>query len=78
MLKYVRGSTLVRLLFLIYIMFLQKTLLPMLFADGISLFSGQDTQTPANDINKGLEIISNWAFHWKINFNSFIILIPIM
>ena len=47
----------------------------MLFADGTS---AQDTQTPANDINKDLEIISNWAFHSKMNFNSFIILILIM
>ena len=42
----------------------------MLFADDTSLFSVvHDTQTFANDLNKDLEIINNWAFQWKINFN---------
>ena len=37
----------------------------MLFADDTSWFSlVHDTQTSANDFNKGLEIINNWAFQW--------------
>ena len=28
-----------------------------------------DTQTSANDLNKDLKIINNWAFQWKTNFN---------
>ena len=28
-----------------------------------------DTQLSANDLNKDLEIINNWTFQWKINFN---------
>ena len=28
-----------------------------------------DTQTSANDLNKDLKIINNWAFQWKMNFN---------
>ena len=41
-----------------------------LFADDTSLFSVvHDTQTSANDLNKDLKIINNWAFQWKMNFN---------
>ena len=41
-----------------------------LFADDTSLFSvAHDTQTSANDLNKDLKIINNWAFRWKMNFN---------
>ena len=40
-----------------------------LFADNTLLFSvAHDTQTSANDLNKDLEIINNWAFQWKMNF----------
>ena len=42
-----------------------------LFPDDTSLFSVvHDTQTSANDLNKDFKIINNWAFQWKINFNS--------
>ena len=41
-----------------------------LFADDTFLFSViHDTQTSVNDLNKDLEIINNWAFQWKMNFN---------
>ena len=41
-----------------------------LFADDASLFFVfHDSQTSANDLNKDLEIIHNWAFQWKMNFN---------
>ena len=41
-----------------------------LFADDTSLFPVvYDTQTSVNDLNKDLEIINNWAFQWKMNFN---------
>ena len=50
-------------------MILLKASLPM-FVDGTSLFSVvHDTETSANDLNKDLEIINNWTFQWKINFN---------
>ena len=43
---------------------------PKLFADNTSLFSVvQDNQASANDLNKDLEIINNWAFQQKIKFN---------
>ena len=28
-----------------------------------------DTQASANDPNKDLQIINNWTFQWKMNFN---------
>ena len=41
-----------------------------LFADNTLLFSvAHDTQTSANDLNKDLEIINNWALQWEMNFN---------
>ena len=41
-----------------------------LFADDTSLFSViHDSQTSANVLNKDLEMIHNWAFQWKMNFN---------
>ena len=41
-----------------------------MFADDTSLFSVvHDSQTSANDLNKDLEIINNWTFQWKMNFN---------
>ena len=44
-----------------------------LCADDTSLFSVvHDTQTSAYDLNKGLEIINNWAFQWKMNFNPYL------
>ena len=42
-----------------------------LFSDDTSLFSVvHDTQTSVNDINKDLKIMNNWAFLWKMNFNT--------
>ena len=67
-----QGSILGPLLFLIYINDLTEGLTTnvKLFADGTSLFSVvHDTQTSANDLNKDLERINNWAFQWKMNFN---------
>ena len=41
-----------------------------LFADDTSLLSIiHHSQTSANVLNKALEIIHNWAFKWKMNFN---------
>ena len=41
-----------------------------IFADGTSLFSViHDIKTSANNFNKYLERISNWATQWKMNFN---------
>ena len=66
-----QGSILGPLLFLIYIDDLTEGLTTnvKLFADDTSLFSVvHDTQTSANDLNKDLKIINNWAFQWKIKF----------
>ena len=60
------------MLFLIYINDLTEGLTTnlKLFADDTSLFSVlHDTQTSANDLNKDLKIINNYAFQWKLNFN---------
>ena len=41
-----------------------------LFADNKSLFFViDDSQTSANDLNKGLEMTHNCPFQWKMNFN---------
>ena len=41
-----------------------------LFADDTYLFSViHDSQTSANVLNKDLEMMHNWAFQWKMNFN---------
>ena len=46
------------------------TTIAKLFADDSSLFSvAYYTQTSANDLNKDLETLKNWAFQWKVNFN---------
>ena len=65
-------SILGTLLLLIYINDLTEGLTTNaeLFVDDTSLFSVvHDTQTSANDSNKDLEIINNWAFKWKMKFN---------
>ena len=57
---------------LIYIIHLREDLLTnaKLFADDTSLFSLiHDVQTSANNLNKDLERICNWATKWKMNFN---------
>ena len=67
-----QGSILGPLLFLIYIKDLSEGLSTnaKLFADEASLFSIiHDCQTSANVLNKDLEMIHNWAFRWKMNFN---------
>ena len=67
-----QGSILGPLLFLIYINDLTEGLTTdvKLFADDISLLSiVHDTQTSANDFDKDLKIMNNWAFQWKMNFN---------
>ena len=67
-----QGSILGPLLFLIYINDLSEGLSTNanLFADDTSLFSViHDNQTSANILNKDLEMVHNWAFQWKIDFN---------
>ena len=59
-------------MFLIYINDLTEDLSTnaKLFADDTSLFSViHDIQTSANNLNKDLERISNWATQWKMSFN---------
>ena len=66
------GSILGPLLFLIYINDLSEGLCTnaKLFADDTSLFSViHDSQASADVLNKDLEMIHNWAFQWKMNFN---------
>ena len=67
-----QGSILGLLLFLIYINDLSEGLSTndKLFADNTSSFLViHDSQTSANILNKHLEMIHNWAFQWKMNFN---------
>ena len=67
-----QGSILGPLLFFIYINDLTECLTTntKLFTDDTSLFSAvHNTQTSLNDLSKDLEIISTWAFQWKMNFN---------
>ena len=68
-----QGSILGPLLFLIYMNDLSENLVsnPKLFVDDKSLFSvifGKDLS--AKNLNDDLNRISNWAFQWKISFNS--------
>ena len=59
-------------MFLIYINDLSEGLSTnaKLFADNKSLFSViHDSQTSTNVLNYDLEMIQNWAFQWKMNFN---------
>ena len=56
------------LLFSIYVNDISEELStnPQLFVDNTSLLSViHDSQTFANDLNKDLEMIYNWAFQWK-------------
>ena len=60
-------------MFLIYINDLSEGLSTnaKLFADDTSLFSViRDSQTFANILYKDLEMIHNWTFQWKMNFNA--------
>ena len=68
-----QGSILGPLLFLIYINDLSGDLSSKakLFADDTSLFSvTHDITTSANKLNNDLKKISDWAFQWKMIFNS--------
>ena len=61
------------LYFLIYITDLPDNLVSSskLFADDTSLFSViNDQYLSANKLNQDLNRINNWAFQWKINFNT--------
>ena len=53
-------------------MILQKVSLPIqsyLQMCVFSLFSVHEVQASADDLNKDLDIVSNWAFYWKMDFN---------
>ena len=66
-----QGSILGPLLFLTYTNDLSDGLKSecKLFADDNSLFSVDNINTWASDLNEDLEKIGNWAFKWKMNFN---------
>ena len=67
-----QGSILGPLFFLIYIndLSVDITFIVKLFADDTSLFSiVDDPYTSANELNKDLQKISEWAHHWKMTFN---------
>ena len=66
-----KGSILGPLLFLIYINDLYKDLSSVkLFADDTSIFSnGQDIKHSTDQLNRDLNLISNWAHQWKMLFN---------
>ena len=67
-----QGSILGPWLFLIYINDLTEGLSSnaKLFADDTPLLSViHSIQTSANNLNKDLERINNWATHWEMNFN---------
>ena len=64
-----QGSILGPLFFLIYIndLFDGLTANPKLFADDTPLFSViHNINSTANDLNRDLMKISNWAFQWKM------------
>ena len=66
------GSVLGPLLFLIYINDLEKGIKSHIkfFADDTSLFSiVKDPNTSAFELNHDLELISHWAYQWKMSFN---------
>ena len=67
-----QGSVLAPLLFLIYINDLIDNISSeaKLFADDSSLFTVvYDVDIAAYQLNRDLEIISNWAHQWKMQFN---------
>ena len=67
-----QGSVLGPLLFLIYINHLEQGIRSSIkfFADDTSLFSiVKDPKASADNLNYDLELISRWAFQWKMSFN---------
>ena len=67
-----QGSVLGPLLFLIYINDLSENLTSetKLFADDTSIFSiAFDVNRTAEELNKDLNVIKDWAFQWKMSFN---------
>ena len=67
-----QGSVLGPLLFLIYINDLPDNIQSTckIFADDTSLFSHVfDKYKSQSELNIDLQIISNWAFQWKMQFN---------
>ena len=67
-----QGSILGPLLFLVYINDLAIGLKcnVKLFADDTSLFTVvEDSNTAANDMNHDLDLISQWAYTWRMSFN---------
>ena len=67
-----QGSVLGPLLFLIYINDLEKNITSniKIFADDAMLFSiVKDPVTSANDLNDDLDMICQWAYQWKMEFN---------
>ena len=67
-----QGSVLGPLLFLIYINDLEKNIKSNVkfFADDTMLFSVvRDHVTTSNHLNHDLDIIYQWAYQWKMEFN---------
>ena len=67
-----QGSVLGPLLFLIYINDLEGNIKSNIkfFADDTMLFSiVKDPVISANDLNHDLDIIQQWAYQWKMEFN---------
>ena len=67
-----QGSVLGPLLFLIYIDDLEKNIKPNVkfFADDTMLFSRvHDPLLSANELNRDLNIINQWVYQWKMEFN---------
>ena len=65
------GSILGPLFFLIYINDLPDGLKSnvKLFADDTSLFSVVKNKESASDLTNDLDMISKWAYNWKMSFN---------